>query len=170
VLDSLPEGAINSWLRAGPRPVSVAGARLVTSHSDFHPANILRTESGLQVIDFGLSCVTCAAKDLSWACEYFLQGLDEKREFAAAYLKASGFPGDCVEVDALVLDAECYTLHSFTGVLFGQLRNLIDDPVNGLDEYFKFAAIADDAQSKASLRSEVLERGLFFTSRYQNLL
>jgi len=170
VFEALPDEGIKTWSLAGPTATSNAGARIVTTHGDFHPANIIRTNSGLQVIDFGLSCVTCAAKDLSWACEYFLHGLEEKRSFASAYLKASGYAAVPEEVDALLVDAECFALHSFIGVLFGQLDNLKEDPEHGLDEYFEFAAIAEDARVNASLYSEILEHGLFMTSRYQALL
>jgi hypothetical protein len=169
-LRALPDEGLASWCQAGPKPASIAGARLVTSHSDFHPANIVRGKGGLQVVDFGLASVTCATKDLAWACEYFLHGQGEKRAFASAYLTASGYAGECDEVDALLIDAECFALHSFTGALYGQLDNLKDDLAHGLDGYSKFAAIAEDALTNASLRSEILQRGLFFCSRYQALI
>jgi hypothetical protein len=169
-LKDLPPDAIRLWCSTRPKPNSFSGARVVTSHSDFHPANIVRTPNGLQVIDFGLACVSCAAKDLAWACEYFLCGRDEKRAFASAYLVTSGLPAAIDDVDDLLLDAECFALHSFTGVLYAQLDNLRHDPEHGLDEYFQFAAIAEDSLTSSLLREEILQRGLFFCSRYQALL
>mmetsp|Transcript_133523 Transcript_133523/g.249693 ORF Transcript_133523/g.249693 Transcript_133523/m.249693 type:complete len:459 (+) Transcript_133523:55-1431(+) len=169
IFEKLSDESIRLWCQAGPKAASSAGARIVTTHGDFHPANIIRGQDGLQVIDFGLTCVTSAAKDLSWACEYFLHGIEEKRAFASAYLKAGGLPAENDEVDALLLDAECFALHSFTGVLLGQLDNLREDPVRGLDDYFAFAAIAEDALTNTQLRSEILEKGLFFSSPYQAL-
>jgi hypothetical protein len=169
-LKDLPAEAIMQWCSASPKPNSFYGARVVTSHADFHPANIVRTSDGLQVLDFGLACVTCAAKDLAWACEYFLCGRNEKRAFASTYLMSSGFPARDDDVDDLLLDAECFALHSFTGPLYGQLDSLRHDPQHGLDEYLKFATIAEDSLTSPALRQEILERGLFFSSRYQALL
>lgn len=170
LVKDFPPDALSLWCSVGPKPTSFAGARAVTSHSDFHPANIVRTQNGLQVIDFGFTCVTCAAKDLAWACEYYLHGRAEKRAFASAYLKACGLPASFEDVDDLCLDAERFALHSFGGVLHGQLNNLKHDLQHGLDEYFPFAAIAEDSLASPSLREDILEHGLFGCYRYQQLL
>lgn len=164
-LRGLPDEGLRTWCAAGPRPISTAGARLVTSHSDFHPANIVRDEEGLKMVDFGLTCVTCAAKDMAWACEFFLRGLDEKRRFAEAYLRSSGLGVSPEEVDELLLDVECYSLHGWWGALYAELEKVREDPVHGLDDYQRYADIAEDATASHELRQDILEKGFFRCSR-----
>eukprot|EP00928_Gymnodinium_smaydae_P023830 TRINITY_DN19505_c0_g1_i1.p1 TRINITY_DN19505_c0_g1~~TRINITY_DN19505_c0_g1_i1.p1 ORF type:complete len:873 (-),score=121.17 TRINITY_DN19505_c0_g1_i1:22-2382(-) len=87
-------------------PVTTAGRRIVTTHGDFHVANMIQTEGGIKGIDLEFTHVTHAAIDLGYTlttCEF--EKRDLRRAFLEAYLVASGLPSEESDIDALFLDA-----------------------------------------------------------------
>lgn len=79
------------------RPVTSVAARIVTSHGDYYPPNVLRCEDGRFVcIDFEFACCNYAVEDLGSMLAN-LDGAERKRAFTEAYLDALGEPRDLVD-------------------------------------------------------------------------
>merc|ERR1712118_309297 len=129
------ETAMRKWIEFSPAPVSRAASRIVTSHSDFHPANIVRAEGGLKLIDHEFSCVMMAVYDLSWVFSMYIKEAQKRRAFAKAYLEAFGDPAGPDEVDSLILDAQ-YCQHG-TGIvsLVWQIKEFNRNPSHSLEAY-----------------------------------
>jgi len=70
-LDHFPQpDQLRGVLEHLPRPASEHGTKLVSTHGDFWPANILRMPNGNAVLtDFEQSCVSAAATDLAHVLE-----------------------------------------------------------------------------------------------------
>ena len=107
---------IREWSMAGPHPfLSKAAARIVTTHGDFQPSNLLRTkeDNGIALLDLEFACVTSAALDLGLFFTY-LHGEKSRNLFARSYLMAV-YPGSDPspkEMDNLILDSTRFaTLH-----------------------------------------------------------
>ena len=81
-LDHFPQpDQLRGVLEHLPRPASEHGTKLVSTHGDFWPANILRMPNGNAVLtDFEQSCVSAAATDI---CH--LEG--DKKEAIGHYLR-----------------------------------------------------------------------------------
>lgn len=165
LLEALPAPALRRWLRACPRPRTQAGARVVTAHADFHPANVLRTAAGaLCAIDFEYTCVTSACQDIAWALLLWLKGAENSRAFVRSYLTQLGEAAGKEDVDALLLDAHAWRL----GLVFGGEGGLYDEAqalvaapdgelLGGLTA--ALVAVVDEARSDAALRDELIAKG-----------
>lgn len=70
---------------AVPRPLSVAGRRLVSVHADLHRQNLVEETPGgvLVAVDTEFACVSSAVQDLL----YHMGPPSSRRAFAAAYLR-----------------------------------------------------------------------------------
>ena len=91
------------------KPKTMIGARLVTTHGDFHAMNTLQLIGGSVdriCIDFEYTCVTHAVLDLSYMLNT-MENFEKKRAFLGSYLEAMGEPTD--ELDALMID--CHVAH-----------------------------------------------------------
>ena len=165
ILESLSPQALRKWLRACPTPRTPAGARVVTAHADFHPANILRTTTGLCTIDHEYTCVTSACNDIAWALLLWLKGAAPSRAFVKSYLEAMnmGQPARAEEVDGLLLDAHTWRfglVFGGEGGLWEEVQALINHPdgeIGGLTK--ALVALMDEARGDAVLREEILEKG-----------
>jgi len=102
-------------------PSSPAAQRIVTSHADFSPANLVSTCDGLKCLDLEFSCVSHAVMDLGLAISQvdFWSRVEpecrqeKKRVFLQAYLEGMGDPHTIGDVDALLVDAELAYLGFF---------------------------------------------------------
>lgn len=95
----------------GYQPVSEAGKRVVTSHGDFHPGNMLTQEDGtLIAIDLECCYNTYACVDALYYLVQTHSSRDSYRKYAEVYLKESGL--DCSEasVNAFLFDIEMIKL------------------------------------------------------------
>jgi hypothetical protein len=116
LIDSITPDVLRRFIRACPTPRTVVGARAVTSHADFQPANILRAADGaLLTVDYEHTCVTSACQDIAWALLLWLKGAEKSRAFVRSYLTALGEPASAEHVDGLLLDAHAWRL----GLIFG---------------------------------------------------
>jgi len=160
--DDLREDSIQKWIDEGRffKPLSQSAARVVTCHGDFHPANVVRAGGGLRVIDFETACVACAVQDLAWSFKLFLSETEDKRVFTEAYLLASGQPAAPEDVEALMFDAECYSMFLYLGPLWRDTRVLIKDPEYDLHTFRSYAFLALQAHESPELRSQIVEYGL----------
>jgi len=120
--EQIDERALAAWIKMGPRPATVAGARLVTTHGDVHYRNIIRTSHGLRLIDAEMASVTSAIQEIAYCWSDTLNGClvatGERRDaFLKAYLQESRLPAAPQDVFALRLDAErCRMVTNFTDV------------------------------------------------------
>ena len=156
--------AVEAWAQASPKPASAIGARLVTSHGDFHGKNILRSaDASLRVIDFEFSGVFEAALDLGYAFvtqSALLRTAASKRAFVRAYIEeTTGQAASTDDVEALAVDAEAATLAC---PLFSPLAAWVyfDDP----KRYQRMVAdtirnVIDEARGDAALREKLLAKG-----------
>lgn len=97
-------------------PETMVGKRLVTSHGDLHPENMIQMEDGIKGIDLEFTHVTHAAADLGYTMNCF-ENRELKRAFLESYLVASGFPAEASDVNALFLDASFHGLGYHWGPL-----------------------------------------------------
>ena len=156
--------AVEAWAQASPKPASAIGARLVTSHGDFHGKNILRSaDASLRVIDFEFSGVFEAALDLGYAFvtqSALLRTAASKRAFVRAYIEEiTGQAASTDDVEALAVDAEAATLAC---PLFSPLSAWVyfDDP----KRYQRMVAdtirnVIGKARGDAALREKLLAKG-----------
>mmetsp|Transcript_115109 Transcript_115109/g.229248 ORF Transcript_115109/g.229248 Transcript_115109/m.229248 type:complete len:384 (-) Transcript_115109:75-1226(-) len=132
----MDEAIQKAWLHADFfAPTSAPARRIVTSHLDLHPGNMIQTSDGILCIDLDYACVTSAAQDLAftfcwasapwnrnWEGPAILGGpaaAQTKRAFLVAYLEASGLPAEQADIDALYIDAEVMSLCGHSGTLMG---------------------------------------------------
>jgi len=157
--------AVEAWAQACPKPASAIGAKLVTSHGDFHGKNILLSQhdASLRVIDFEFSGVFEAALDLGYAFVMQpapLRTAASKRAFVRAYIEeTTGQPASADDVEALAIDAEAATL-AFP--LFSPLAAWVyfDAP----ERFQRMVAdaisnVIDKARRDAAFREKVLAKG-----------
>jgi len=156
--------AVEAWAQASPKPASAIGARLVTSHGDFHGKNILRSaDASLRVIDFEFSGVFEEALDLGYAFvtqPALLRTAASKRAFVRAYIEeTTGQAASTDDVEQLAVDAEAATLAC---PLFSPLSAWVyfDDP----KRYQRMVAdtirdVIDKARGDAALREKLLAKG-----------
>lgn len=161
-LDDLREESISKWIDAGRffSPLSPSSARVVSCHGDFHPANVVRGANGLSVIDFETGCVGHAVLDLAWSFKLFITGLDDRRVFTEAYLRASGEPAEPEDVNNVMFDAECYSMFLYLGPLWRDTRKLIDHPEYDLLTFRSYAFLALQARESPELKSKIIDLGL----------
>jgi hypothetical protein len=174
MLADLDEEQLRNWIRAFPQePKSVAGKRLVTTHFDLHPGNIIRTEEALgnqflRVVDLEFSCASYAANDIAYAFSLWLKGAEKRREFAKAYLEALDQPATEEDVDCLLLDAATAQLGIIHGGRIWNSKHILaGGGARGIIQ--KFVALADDARSDAELREDILNNGLEGCARGKEL-
>lgn len=180
----LSDDALADWVTAcerhAPMPrTSRLATRVVTSHGDFQPSNLLRVasatsarsehESEYKLIDLEFACVTSAAVDIGLALS-FVRGLTARRHFARAYIRHARAGGrrapvevlaadaiDSDEVDELIADAaHHHTLHwpggQASGLLYAEVKRMRDRQMTSLARtcYDAYAATADDALKAGS--------------------
>lgn len=109
-------------------PMSEAGQRVVTTHGDFHPHNLVQAGGETRCVDLEFTCVAAAVVDLAYAMavidglwlvqchgvtmeENFTSIGDKKRAFIRAYLKGGMAAGSDESptdeaVEELLLDAQ----------------------------------------------------------------
>jgi hypothetical protein len=95
----------------GYQPVSEAGKRVVTSHGDFHPGNMLTQEDGtLIAIDLECCYNTYACVDALYYLVQTHSSRESYRKYAEVYLRESGL--DCSEasIGAFLFDIEMIKL------------------------------------------------------------
>lgn len=129
-------------------PTSRLGKRLVTCHGDFHPANIVKGESELKVIDFELSCVRAAVQDLAWPFALWCKEPAKKREFITAYAKASG--GGDADVNALIVDAEIAAVGLFFFSPLAETLPSKTNPEGDLELYAAYEALTRKVRAESS--------------------
>mmetsp|Transcript_110523 Transcript_110523/g.236170 ORF Transcript_110523/g.236170 Transcript_110523/m.236170 type:complete len:871 (+) Transcript_110523:107-2719(+) len=143
-------------------PISPAGRRIVTCHGDFSHRKVLRTESGdLYCFDLENSCVTFAVEDLAQALCAF-GNPSARRAFVQTYLVEAGYPARKEDVDALILDAECYSMAGkmleamipSNGNMDGKGLSDIVLALNAIKE------VRSTDGTSAILRSMVIEKGM----------
>lgn len=97
------EGKMLHWelmgRKIGAREIADAAKILVKLHSvdvvhgDYTPANLMLTEEGMAVIDFGLGAISPDVEDKAMDVVTMKKALGKEGEkFVAAYAKASGMP------------------------------------------------------------------------------
>lgn len=86
-------------------PRSAVGQRIVTTHGDLHPGNMIVCGSGVKAIDLEFTTANWAIYDIGYTSNCFPTN-DLKRTFFESYLVASGFPAEAHDVDALFIDAK----------------------------------------------------------------
>jgi len=149
------------WVTTGPAPASAAGSRLVTVHGDVHPGNLVRSESGLRLIDLECASVNYAIQDVAYCFGTTCRTDELKEAFAGAYLTACDLPATADDVFALRLDAErCMmaTNHfDSNGVI--QLPSSQADDAGVGSLYPELVAIADRALAEKDLAVELVQKG-----------
>jgi thiamine kinase-like enzyme len=146
---------LQEWISAGQgfAPRSPAGARVVTCHGDFHPANMVKYGSELKVIDFECTCVASAILDISWAFELWLQDETAQHKFAESYLRACGYPAAEDDIHTLVVDARNFR----NCLLFGSLARQVQEtlaPTSGGGGAFLFDDGIENADCRGAKRRE----------------
>eukprot|EP01052_Picozoa_sp_SAG31_P006877 SAG31_NODE_322_length_17726_cov_18.070006_7_plen_563_part_00 len=109
------------------RLVSEAARRLVTTHGDFHPGNMVRTGTSIKAIDLEAVSAGLAVVDLGAASTpagiskdrglFKNWTLDDKREYYSAYLRAMGDPSSMIDADCLAIDV--LTAHFWWASIWG---------------------------------------------------
>ena len=148
------------------KPLTRAGARIVTTHGDFKPENTLQLSDGDSsyvdriCVDFEFTCVTHAVVDLGNMLALFDESaLELKRAFLKSYLEVLGESAD--EVDALMVDCNLALLASWQkgGMLtpwsfYGLNYQKIIEKIESC------AAIATELRTSSGLQVLVKEKGL----------
>jgi hypothetical protein len=167
-----------AFVFAGPTPASEAGSRVVTSHGDFHGANIVEDEDGnLRFIDFDMSCVQFAVFDIAYNFKLHCRDNVSRHEFLQAYLEESGLPSRNEDINTLWLDVErCrmnvgFFSHSLS--IFSKRMHSGDNLllVSGLGaELDMLVAVADKALEDAELAEEMRTKGFFECGAVKTIL
>ena len=104
-------------------PTSAACRRIVTTHGDFKPDNILlNMDSGEPcVIDYDLSQAGSAINDFGFACCIWMNSrwtsAEFRQEFVTTYLEKSGLPSDAAAIRETLFDCEIGTICAVPGLL-----------------------------------------------------
>ena len=113
-LCELERADFDAFVKAIPAPRTAEARRVVTTHNDFHPGNILWSQDGtrLLVVDFARASVSGAVVDLWQAVQNIGQhlGAAGQRAFMAGYLGPSVAPE---HVDEVLLDVQCCVFARF---------------------------------------------------------
>lgn len=96
--------------------------RLVTSHGDCHPGNIIQTEAGLKLLDFEYTAVRSALFDVAFVFMWAGRA-ENKRVFLKQYLDSSSLPSDDDTLDRLSFDAAIYVAATHVGPLWPKVRS-----------------------------------------------
>ena len=159
------------FLELETTPVTEAGQRIVTTHGDFNPGNLIVTDEGvINVIDFEQTHVSFAVEDIS----YFFGHLpctsncpDIKLAFCKAYLKEMGYPHEEEDVFALTLDGERGTLSS--GFMSPVISAFIDKETiseSYHQELYRQKLFAADALNDKALAHDIIEGGIYHSMPY----
>jgi len=159
----------SAWANAGPFPVSGAGKRVVTVHSDLHQENMLVTPSGLKVVDFEVSHVGFAVFDMCYLFSFvngrprvsnFFKNRANRKAFVIAYLEESNLPRGEDDVFALLLDIErCEPAMGFHQKLFRTVEAHKHSRELG-SEYAKIRDVAQQALSEKALARAIVKDGI----------
>jgi hypothetical protein len=146
-------------------PKTEVGQRLVTTHGDLHPENMIEMEAGIKAIDLEFTHVTHAASDLGYTMNCF-KNRELKRLFLESYLVSSGFPAEARDVDAIFLDASFHSLGYHWGVMapwkFSNVTNaaymaaiqiIRNDPALFLEGDTPFVKYADNLPEVQQIRT-----------------
>ena len=147
------------------QPMTTAGKRIVSTHGDFDPTNILISEEGiLNVIDFEQAHVSFAIQDMS----YFFMNLpntsckEYKMAFCSAYLSEMGYQYEESDVFALALDAERCTLSTgFDSTLFESFVKNEEIRPSNRKECYQLKIFADSLLEDKELAEEVVTKGIW---------
>lgn len=150
MLGNMPE-RVRSCFLLDPffAPTTDVAKRIVTSHCDLHPGNMLQTDRGIMCIDFEFTCVTFAAQDLGFVFLWADSG-EKKRAFLDAYLRETGLLAGPADVDAVYLDAEIQCLGSHSGPLAPW------DPGDYILRFGYFKAVVERLRGNPSMQAEIL--------------
>ena len=156
-------------------PVSYAGQRIVTSHGDFHPGNIIVSnmhgKKVIKVVDFEQSHVSFAIQDISYCFgAKSFKHKETKLAFAEAYLKELGNSFTESDVHALVLDAERCSLSTafYSRVVAEFMDGETMDYIN-LEDCYQFKLLADEALRNAELAEEIIDKGIHKCQNFLSL-
>ena len=145
-------------------PVSYAGQRIVTTHGDFHPGNIIVSNMHgiffIKVVDFEQSHVSFAIQDISYCFgAKTFKHKETKLAFAEAYLKELGNSFTESDVHALVLDAERCSLSTafYSRVVAEFMDSETIDDIN-LEDCYQFKILAYEALRNVELADEIIDR------------
>merc|ERR1712137_1274439 len=115
--EALPtdEECLQFWIKDAPcfAPSSSALSRLVTSHGDCHPGNLIETDSGMRLLDFEYTTVSSAAWDVGFVFMWAgsgPEGKTKKLAFLEQYMSSSGLSTAVESVEKLYLDAEIHVM------------------------------------------------------------
>jgi len=109
------EECLQFWLKGEPcfAPSSSALRRLVTTHGDCKPDNLIETDSGMRLLDFEITTVSSAAFDVGWVFMWAGTGPEAKKNklaFLEEYMASSGLSTDVENVEKAYVDAEIYKM------------------------------------------------------------
>ena len=159
-MDTLSESAQRMWIQVGPVPATPAGSRLVTTHGDIAPHNVVRSNEVSKLIDMDTACVTYAVHDISYSFGELCTTNELKEAFVRSYLVECGLPASTADVFALRLDAERCKIATHQDAI------RLEDIVRARQEcddlgplYPRLVATADRAMNDPHLAREIVERG-----------
>jgi len=153
--------------------------KMVWTHGDFHPSNILESavgkDSKLQVVDLMLIGPRPATTDIAYffvTSGFFFQKhppLEWRQTFARAYLETSNVAQDEASVQELLWAVECETPYQFAWLIlvwFGLARATANAPrekVRGLRELWALVALFRssivDAKNDEARRHDIIQHG-----------
>ena len=159
------------FLELETTPSTAVGQRIVTTHGDFNPGNLITTDTGLiNVIDFEQTHVSFAIQDIS----YFFGHLpctsncpDIKFAFCEAYLKELGYPHEEEDVFALTLDGERGTLSS--GFMSPVISTFIENETISEECYqdlLRQKLFANVSLKDSTIAHDIIEGGIYHCVPY----
>jgi len=159
-LDELEADVLNAFLDpALVVPAHPVASRIVTSHGDLHPQNMLNAGGRAMCIDFEYACVTYAVFDLALgvALAGFSGDMNNRQVLMHSYLETIGDYFGPEDVEALVFEAEMARACYLHGVL--QPSRLTYSPHTALGVISAMKCFVSRARASQSLRMEIMRLG-----------
>jgi len=98
---------VNIFINDEPKPISEGGKRVVTSHGDWHPGNMLTRDDGSVIsIDLEMVYVGFAHYDAAYFTQHARLSRAQIFEYATEYLRVSGLDTSEKSVREFVFDIE----------------------------------------------------------------